>query len=105
MIPLPSQKTVIVCSQIMLLILYYVILQPSDSDQYHSQLPEISYIEYTWMTSLSYQYTIKLWFFPSGGVRVYLWMFKCGNIVHLTRFLFGVTRFTNLNTIVIIVLM
>jgi hypothetical protein len=39
---------------------------------------------------------IWLWVFPSGDVRVYLWMLCCGNIVLLTLRFLDVTKFTTL---------
>jgi len=56
---------------------------------------ERSYIKYTQMPSHIYQYVINcLWVLPSGEVQVYLWMFRCGNIVLLrTRFVY-VANFT-----------
>jgi hypothetical protein len=39
-------------------------------------------------------WSIWLWVFPSGEVQVYLWMFRCGNIVFLTIRLFDMGKFT-----------
>jgi len=39
-------------------------------------------------------WSIWLWVFPSWEVQVYLWMFRCGNIVLLTTSFFDVAKFT-----------
>ena len=44
-------------------------------------------------------WSICLWVFPSGEVQVYLWMFRCGNIMLLTTRFFDVAKFTVLTSL------
>ena len=47
------------------------------------------------MPSLSVnRWSICLWVFPSGVVQVYLWVFRCGNVVFLKTRFFDVAKFT-----------
>jgi len=39
-------------------------------------------------------WSVWLWVFPSEEIQVYLWMFRCDNIVHLTIRFFVVAKFT-----------
>jgi hypothetical protein len=48
-------------------------------------------------------WSMWLWVFPSGELQVYLWMFRCGNIVLLTRFLCCKVYYSN--TFVMTILM
>jgi hypothetical protein len=57
--------------------------------------PETLYFDYTRMPSPIYQHVInRLRVFPSVEVQVYLWTFRCGNIVLLTTRFFYVAQFT-----------
>jgi len=57
--------------------------QSLENNSYHSQLPEISYIEYSWTASPIYQYVINvIAIFPISKVPyVNIRMFRCGNII------------------------
>ena len=56
---------------------------------------ERSYIEYTRMPSPTISmWSNWLWVCPSREIKVYLWMFRCGNIVLLTTRCFDVANFT-----------
>jgi hypothetical protein len=41
--------------------------------------------------------------FPSGDVQVYLWMLRCGNIIHLTLRFLDVEKFTNLTPLSLLI--
>jgi len=47
-------------------------------------------------------WSIWLWVFPSGEVQMYLWMFRCGNIVLLTTRFFDVAKFTILTPLLLL---
>jgi len=43
--------------------------------------------------------SVGSWVFPLGEVRVYWWMFRCGNIVLLKTRFFGMANFTKLTSL------
>jgi len=76
-------------------------LQPPDYDQYHSQRPwKIVHRVYSNSISrLISMGSIWLWVFPSGGVQVYLRVFRWRNIMLLATRFFVMAKFTNLTAL------
>jgi hypothetical protein len=70
----------------------YSVSQSSPLKDHISSIPDFQ------LLSINIQ-SIWLWVLPSGEVQVYLWMFRCGNIMPLTTRFFNVAKFTTLTPV------